>query len=85
MANQDAAFGEAVDQRQEAVEGIEEGRQRSELGADVAVHAEDFQVRQLGGAGIDRLGVGDVDAELVFLETGGNVGVGAGVDVGIDP
>jgi len=85
VADRDAALGEAVDQRQQAVEGIEERRQAGQLRADVAVHAEHLEVRQAGGACVHRLGVGDGDAELVFLEPGGNVRVGTGVDVGVHP
>src|SRR5690606_39207853 len=77
--------GEAVDQRQQTVEGIEEGRQAGQLRADVAVDADHFQVRQLGSAGVDRLGLLDVDAELVFLQPGGDIRVGAGVHVRVDP
>jgi len=81
----DAARGEPIDQRQQAVEGIEEGRQAGQLRADVAVDADHFQVRQLGRAGVDRLGVVDIDAELVLFQPGGDVGMGAGIHVWIDP
>src|SRR5690606_24803720 len=81
----DAALGQAVDQHQQAVQGIKEGGQGSQLRADVAVDADHFQVRQLCGAHIQGLGFGDGDAELVFFEAGGDVRVGTGVDIRVDP
>ncbi|MNZ26104.1 hypothetical protein D3C78_432870 [compost metagenome] len=85
MADRDAARGQAVDQRQQAVEGVEEGLQAGELGADVAVDAYHVQVRQGGGMGVDGFRFVDGDAELVFLEAGGDVGMGAGIHVGVHP
>ena len=81
----DAAGGEPIDQRQQAVEGIEEGRQAGQLRTDVAVDADHVQVRQLGSTGVDRLGVVDIDAELVLFQTGGNIWMGTGIHVRIDP
>ena len=77
----DTALGQAVDQHQQAVQGIEEGLDGGQLRADVAVHAHHFQVGQLRGAHVNGFGVGDGDAELVFLETCGDVRVGAGIDI----
>ncbi|MNE47125.1 hypothetical protein D3C80_1415080 [compost metagenome] len=45
VAQEDAAVAEAVDQRQQAVEGIEEGFQGGQLRADMAIDADHFQVR----------------------------------------
>ncbi|MNJ26724.1 hypothetical protein D3C77_212140 [compost metagenome] len=81
----DTAVAEAVDQRQQAVEGVEEGFQGGQLRADVAVDTDHFQVRQLGGANVHLFGIGDGDTELVFFQTRGDVRVGAGIDVRVDP
>jgi len=84
VANADAAHGQAIDQRQQAIQCIEEGRQGGQLRADMAVDANHFQVAQFVGARIHRFGIGDGDAELVLLEPGGNVRMGAGIHVRID-
>src|SRR5690606_40131320 len=84
VLDMDAALGEAVDEYQQALEGVEKGCQGGQLRTDVAIDANHLQVGQFGGAGIDRFGLLDVDAELVFLEPGGDVRVGAGVHVRID-
>lgn len=67
MANADAFAGQAVDQPEQALEGVEEGLQLGQLRADVAVDADHLQVVKLGGAGVDRLGLVDGDAELVLF------------------
>src|SRR5688500_11561517 len=85
MLDLDALGGELVDQRQQAVEGVEEGRQASQLRTDMAVDTDHLQVRQGGGAGVNGRRLLDVDAELVFLQAGGNVRVGAGIHVRVDP
>jgi hypothetical protein len=51
----------------------------------MAINAHYLQVWQCSGAGINSWGLLDVDAELVFFQTGGNVRVGAGIDVRVDP
>jgi|GEM_PF-6075133 len=84
MTNADAAHGQAIDQRQQAIQCIEEGRQGGQLRADMAVDADHFEVAQFVGARIHRFGIGDGDAELVFLEAGGDVRMGAGVHVRVD-
>ena len=81
VAQVDAAVGEAIDQAQQAVEGVEERWQAGQLRTDVAVDTDHFQVGQLRGTDVDVFGVGNGDAELVFLETRGNVRVGTGIDV----
>lgn len=70
MANADAFAGQAVDQPEQALEGVEEGLQLGQLRADVAVDADHLQVVKLGGAGVDRLGLVDGDAELVLFQAG---------------
>src|SRR5471032_55240 len=51
----------------------------------VAVDAGHFQVRQLGGRAIGVERVVEGHAELVGLQAGGDVGMGLGVHVGVDP
>ena len=66
----------------------ERGFHRAEIGdlaADMHVDAGDLDPRQLGGAGIDGAGPRDRHAELVLGFAGGDLGVRAGIDVGIDP
>src|SRR5690606_19155667 len=75
VANRDALDGELVHQRHDAAEGILERAEAGELAADVAVHAENLDMRQVGGALVQRRRVVDVDAELVVFQAGGNVGV----------
>ncbi|CRR62867.1 hypothetical protein PAERUG_E16_London_17_VIM_2_04_14_06145 [Pseudomonas aeruginosa] len=58
------------DQPEQALEGVEEGLQLGQLRADVAVDADHLQVVKLGGAGVDRLGLVDGDAELVLFQAG---------------
>ena len=54
---------------------------RWDLGA-VRISDDIVQVRQLGSAGIDRLGLLDIDAELVFLAVpGGQYGTGLNINV----
>lgn len=74
VANADAFAGQAVDQPEQALEGVEEGLQLGQLRADVAVDADHLQVVKLGGAGVDRLGLVDGDAELVLFQAGGDIG-----------
>ncbi|VFS81346.1 Uncharacterised protein [Pseudomonas aeruginosa] len=50
VANADAFAGQAVDQPEQALEGVEEGLQLGQLRADVAVDADHLQVVKLGGA-----------------------------------
>ena len=71
-------------QVEQAVQRVEVGLHLRDLRADVAIDAHHLQARQRRGAAVagQRLVVGD--AELVVLQAGGDVGVGAGVDVGID-
>ena len=73
-----------LDQVEQAVQRVEVGLHLRDLRADVAVDAHHLQPGQRGGAAVagQRLVVGD--AELVVLQAGGDVGVRAGVDVGVD-
>ncbi len=67
-----------------APEGRHEGCQLRQLRADVDGKPDRLQARQARRAAI---GVGcmrEVDAELVLLLAGGDLGVGARIDVGID-
>ncbi len=84
MGNIDALLGQGVDQHQDAVQRIEKGAGVGELRADMAVHALDGQVRQAGGVGVHLRGAGDINAEFIVAQAGGNIGVRFGVDIGID-
>ncbi len=75
---------EAVDQLFEALQGVHKGRHLGDLGADVAGHPHHLEMGQVPGPAIVNQGLLDVDAELVLLEPGGDVGMGLGVDVRVD-
>ena len=51
----------------------------------MAVDAGDLDAGQAGGAAVEGQGILVGDAELVLLEAGGNIGVGLGIHIGIDP
>ena len=64
----DAVPGQRVDEREQAIEGIEEGFEGRELGADVAVDAAHLQRRTCGGPGIEPSHVAGGNPELVLVE-----------------
>ena len=84
MPDGDALGFQLVHQGQHPVQCRQERRALGDLRADVAVDAMDLQVGQGGRPtiGCQRLTVRD--AELVFLQPGGNVGVRGGVHVRVD-
>ena len=51
----------------------------------MAGHPHHVEVRQVPSPAIVLQGLLDIDAELVLLEPGGDVGMGLGVDVRVDP
>ena len=55
------------------------------LRADMHRQTDGLNARQLTGQSISLARFPDVDAELVFLLAGGDLGVGQRVDIGIDP
>ena len=65
-------------------EGFVERREIGELGADVHVDAGDVEPRQPPRLRIDLAGARQRDAELVLGASRRNLGVGLGVDIGID-
>ena len=66
-------------------EGGFERHQIGDLAADMHVDAGDANARQFRGVGIDFAGACERHAELVLGLTGRDLGVRAGIDVGIDP
>ena len=66
-------------------ERIPKRRQIGDLAADMHVDASDLEARQLGGMGIDRARAAQRNPELVLRLAGRDLGVGLGIDVGIDP
>ena len=50
----------------------------------MAIDADDFEVALAGGVavGFERVGIGD--AEFVGFQAGGDVGMGFGIDIGVD-
>jgi len=77
----DAVAGQGVDQAEHLVQGLEQGRDIGQLRADMAVDALDGERGQGGGAAVQGKRLVEGHAELVFLETRGDVGVGARIDV----
>ena len=84
MPDGDALGFQLIHQGQHPIQRRQERRALGDLRADVAVDAVDLQVGQGGRLtiGCQRLTVRD--AELVFLQPGGNVGVRGGVHVRVD-
>ena len=80
-----ALAADALDQAAHLAEGLFHGGQVGDLAADVAGDADGSDARQVGGRGVEPLGFGERDAELVVRLAGGDLGMTAGRDVGIDP
>src|SRR5271154_5631391 len=72
---------EVGEQRERVIERLK----IDDLRADVHIDAADAQARQGPCVGVDVAGARDRDAELVLRLAGRDLGVGAGVDIGIDP
>ena len=85
VADLDAQVPQPLDQLLQSLQGVHEGRHLGDLGADVAGHPHHLEMRQVPGPAIVLQGLLDVDAELVLLEPRGDVGMGPGIDVRIDP
>ena len=80
------AFGrQTVNQGQQTIHRLEEGLELGQLGADVAVDADDVDIRQGGGSVVQGNGALNRHTELILLEAGGDVGVGTGIDIRVDP
>ena len=84
MFQNDAFGGKCVNQNQDALAGFDERAEVGQLRTDVAVDADDFEVALAGGmaVGFERVGLGD--AEFVGFQAGGDVGMGFGIDIGVD-
>ena len=85
MSDLDPGPGELSMKGQQSVEGIPEGGDFGELGTDVLVDPHDLDARKGGGPLIFRHRPFDRNPELRFFHAGGDVGMGLGIDVGIDP
>ena len=80
----DALVTQAADQMQNALEGINERPGIGQLRADMTVDADDMQMWHAGGLAVVLQGRVDRDAELVLPQSGGYVGMRAGIHVRID-
>ena len=67
------------------LEGILERLQLGDLAADVHVDAGHGDCWQFGGAGVDGASALEGNTELIFFLAGRDLGVGARIDVRIDP
>jgi len=76
---------ELADQLAHPHDGAAVGVERGQLGADMHGDPDHPQVGQAAGQGVGIAGEVDIDAELVLLAPRGDLGVGAGIDIGVDP
>ena len=84
MPQPDALAFEFLDDRQQPVDGVEIRLDACQLRTDMAVDPDRVDRRQSFGATIQLEGAFGGNAELAFLQTGGDIGMRAGVDIGID-
>ena len=74
---------ELLDEGSDAFDGLDEGGDAAELRSDVHLEAAQIEVGESGGTVVELGDEFEVDAELVFGFSGGDVFVGLRVDVGI--
>ena len=84
MLQRDALRGKTVNQRNQPLAGGNQRREVGELRADVAIHADNLNMRQAGGALVGLLGIAHGYAKFVGFEPCGDVGVGFCVHIGVD-
>ena len=79
-----AVLAQRIEQSSQASKAVEEGSGFDDLRADVTGQADQVQVgiRRRLARDLERLGHGD--AELGLSQTGGEVGMGVRIDVGVD-
>ena len=80
-----ALAAQAAHQARHLLEGLGHGRKVGDLAADVAGHAHGLQPGAVRRHGVEPLGLGEGDAELVLRLARGDLGVTAGRHVRIDP
>ncbi len=85
MVDMNAFRRQPIDQPQQLVRRFHKGIQFSELRTDMAIHPDDLDVWHRRRLAIDGGGQLDGDAELVLLEAGGNIRMGTGIDIRVDP
>ena len=83
VVNGNARRLDVAHQIQNAVHRVQVGRGFGDLRANVAVDADHLQARQAGGMAVGAQGVFMGDAKFVALQSGGNIGVGFGVHIGV--
>src|SRR5690606_27650717 len=79
-----AMAGQGFDQHDQLVQCVKIGADFGNLGADVAVQPDDVQAGQCGGELVNLNGMFNGNAELVFFQACGNIGMGLCIDIGID-
>ena len=84
MVHGNAGRFQLVHQRQHLVQRSEEGGGFGDLRTDVAIDAANGQMGQGGGLPIGRQCLAVWNAELVFLQAGGDVGVGGRIHIRVD-
>ena len=84
MVDGDPVRLDLFDQIEHTVQSIDIGLGGGDLGADVAVNALNAQALQGAGVLIKRQRLFMGNTKLVVLQAGGDVGVGFGVNIGVD-
>ena len=84
MADGNAARAQAGNESENFISGFEQRADVEQLGTDVAADSVGPDAGKFGGMDVEFFGGVDIDAELVLAETGGDVGMGNSVDIGID-
>ena len=85
VANADALRGEAHDEVLQPFQGVHEGADPGQLAPDVARDAAHVQVGVPCRSNVLLEGPVHGNAELILLHAGGDVGVGLGIDIRVDP
>ena len=85
MTDFDALPLQPLDQGQHPLQRRHERRHFGQLRTDMAINADDVEMRRGGGPDIDLQRPFRVNAEFILLQAGRDIRVGFGVDIGIDP
>ncbi len=85
MLKRVAPGAQRTDKIGDQAEGIVEWGEAGDLRTDVNIDSGDLYPRKPRGFGIYLSGATNRDAEFVLRLAGGNLGMGFGIDIGIDP
>ena len=85
IADSSALFSQGFHEYLNPGQGVDKRRYRGKLRADMAVHADDLQMGERQCPLVDFQRAFDIDAELTLFHSRGNIGMGLGIDIRIDP